>query len=53
MNEQSEDYTNNPPRDAHPGAVWGAYRLDSDGWWRLNTGIPPGELVRLNPGLLK
>lgn len=19
-----------------PGAVWGAYKLDEDGWWRLN-----------------
>lgn len=50
--KQTEAQDDNPPwplGNARPGTVWGAYRLDYDGWWRLNVGIPPGELVRLNP----
>jgi membrane-associated PAP2 superfamily phosphatase len=31
-----------PPKHARPGYVWGAYKLDKDGWWRLNSkGVTP------------
>lgn len=30
-----------PPSGVKPGTVWGAYRLDWDGWWRLRP-VEPG-----------
>lgn len=35
-----------PPSDAKPGDVWGAYRMDPDGWWRLNAPEPPNAKLR-------
>lgn len=32
-----------PSSDAKPGDVWGAYRLDEDGWWRLTTDPHPAQ----------
>jgi hypothetical protein len=37
-----------PAAVAKPGDVWGAYRLESDGWWRL---APPAAQAHL-PGPL-
>lgn len=34
-----------PPSDAKPGDVWGAYRFDSDGWWRLADAVVKQEPI--------
>ena len=36
--EKEEDWRSPsmPPLDSQPGATWGCYKLDTDGWLKLN-----------------